>query len=173
MFNLLKLPSTRFVHGDPANDAPFGQKRAVCVRLPPFSTLHHLAARAAPCRAVPWWAEWQLLYLVSVPQRKLTIFCKLQGYSLHCIAFLVNATRRKDQKKKKRYETQFRLLLQALRVYLRQCYLFVLCWLIWLPLCKFSMLCKCGTHVSCPRSSVWPLRNINSCEVNSTFSKPA
>lgn len=63
-------------------------------------------------------------------------------------------------------------LLQALRVYLRQCYLFVLCWLIWLPPCKFSMLCKCGTHVSCPRRSVWPLQNINSWEVFSIFPKP-
>lgn len=74
--------------------------------------------------------------------------------------------------KKKKRETSWHAvppLLQVLKVYLRLCYLFVLCRLIWLPLCKFSMLCKCGAHVSCPRSSAchWSPQNINSCEVHS------
>lgn len=43
-------------------------------------------------------------------------------------------------------------------VYRKRGYLFVLWWLICLALCKFfSMLCKCGACVSCPRSSLWRL----------------
>lgn len=88
MFNSPLL--ARLERGEPANDAALVTREASWLRLAsPFSVLHHISARAEPSRAVMrGGGGWQLLYLVSVPQRKLAIFCNYKVIvTLYRLAF--------------------------------------------------------------------------------------
>lgn len=119
--------------------------RGGCTILPPPSSI-----------AAPRLASTAAVLVISVPQRKLTVFRNFPRSLLQLVC-VCGGGGSLLKLKKRRFWTQFRLSRSPERLYRRQPGYLVLLMsvLIWLPLCKFFfllMLCKCGTCGTCPRS---------------------
>lgn len=122
--------------------SPRGKRSWLRLASPFFSTLHHLAALCHD-------GEWHL-YLVSVPQRKQTIICNYKVINLLWVGTNINDI----------LDAVPPLFYCRPLGFISGCViLFVLCRLIWLPLCKFfdvmQMWHSCVLSEAMPKTGHW------------------